>query len=82
MAMTPEEKKEFLKKMGYNPRLLDPEPHMAKRKTKENVLGPDGLSTNYVDKKELLSVYRIFNRDRGSVVPTPQTLESFLKEND
>lgn len=82
MAMTPEEKKAFLKKMGYNPRLLDPEPHLTKRKTRENVLGPDGLARNYIDKNELLSVYRIFNKDQKSVEPAPQTLDNFLKEND
>jgi hypothetical protein len=63
--MTDEEKKQFMKRMGYNPRLLDPEPHVTKRKTRENILGPDGLPKGHVDKQELLSVYRIFHKDEN-----------------
>jgi len=61
--MTEEEKKKFLRNMGYNPRMLDPEPHVTKRKARESVIGPDGLPKGHVDKQDLLSVYRIFHKD-------------------
>ena len=61
--MTEEEKRKFLKSMGYNPRMLDPEPHVTKRKARENIMGPDGLPKGHVGKQELLSVYRIFHKD-------------------
>jgi hypothetical protein len=61
--MTDEEKRKFLIQMGYNPRMLDPEPHVTQKKLKERVLGPDGMPKNHVDKQELLNVYRIFHKD-------------------
>jgi len=60
--MTDEEKRTFLRKMGYNPRMLDPDPHITKRKLKEGT-DLDDIPRNHVDKQELLSVYRIFHKD-------------------
>lgn len=64
--MTDDEKKKFLKQMGFNPRLLDSEiTNTTKKKDKDKDkvdLGIDGLPKNHVDKQELLSLYRIFNK--------------------
>jgi hypothetical protein len=62
--MTDEEIRKFLIKMGYNPRMLNPEPHITNKAKKETVLGPDGIPKNHVDKQELLNIYRIFHKDK------------------
>ena len=55
--MSLEEKKEFLRRLGYNPRLLDPEPHQRK---KRSLSQNEENEKKKIDPKEFASVYNIF----------------------
>jgi len=54
--MTEEEKRKFLKQMGFNPRLLDPDTDTKKKKKKGTF-----------DRQEIMDVYQIFyKKDKPS----------------
>lgn len=57
--MTDEEKRKFLKKMGYNPRMLDPEPHLTK---KAEAAKREWKPANEEDARLLLKLNKAFNK--------------------
>lgn len=70
--MTPEEKIAFLKKMGYGGNIL-----MAadkdKTEHKKSEPNPVKVPKNRVDKKEIINLYQIFNKETSC---RPQIQES------
>lgn len=57
MAMTDEEKKKFLKKMGFSGNLAKPTPKDPPKSKKSD----QEMPKNHVDKAELMDLHRIFN---------------------